>query len=256
MSASAPAYDRIGIEYSDVRRADPRIEAQIWAALGDAKTVLNIGAGTGSYEPRDRDVIAVEPSQAMIAQRSAQAATAIPGTAESLPLADKSVDATMGIFTMQHWADIDRGLEEVRRVTRSRVAFVSLDVEVTAETFWLARDYLPEMIDVDRHDFPPIERIREEFRQARVETILIPGDCSDRFCVALWSRPEAHLDPRIRQATSIWHRVPEAVVDRALAGLAFDLRSGEWDRRHGHLRQTGELDVGVRLIRAEIGEKR
>ncbi len=249
---SAPSYDRIGLDYSEVRRADPRIEAVIWAALGDAETVLNIGAGAGSYEPTDREVIAVEPSAVMIAQRPPGAAAAIQGVAESLPLADKNVDATMGIFTMQHWADIDRGLEEVRRVTRDRVAFLTLDMDVAAEAFWLARDYLPEMIEADRRAFPTIDRLRASFPGLAVDTVAVPSDCTDGFCIALWSRPEAHLDPRVRQATSTWHRLPEVVVQRALAELAADLRSGEWDRRHGHLRETAELDIGMRLIRTEL----
>lgn len=146
---SAPAYDRIGLSYSEVRRADPRFEATIRRALGDAKRVLNIGAGAGSYEPSDREVIAVEPSPVMIAQRRAGAAPAIQGTAESLPLEDKSVDATMGVFTMQHWDDADRGLAEVLRVTRERIVFLTLDLDVTAET-WLCHDYLPESGEWDR----------------------------------------------------------------------------------------------------------
>jgi len=249
---SAPAYDRIGLDYSDVRRADPRFETAIWAALGDAETVLNIGAGAGSYEPIDREVIAIEPSAVMIAQRPPTAPAAIQGVAECLPLAQASVEATMAVFTMQHWADIDRGLQEVRRVTRNRVAFLTLDVDVAAEAFWLARDYMPEMIEPDRRDFPTIDRLRDSFPELEADTIAVPSDCTDGFCIALWSRPEAHLDPRVRQASSIWHRLPEAVVQRALAELRADLKSGEWDRRHGHLRETAELDIGLRLIRAEL----
>lgn len=147
---SAPAYDRIGLSYSDVRHADPRFEAAIWRALGDAESVLNIGAGAGSYEPSDREVIAVEPSPVMIAQRPPGASAAIRGTAESLPLEDKSVDATMGVFTMQHWDDVDRGLAEVLRVTRERIVFLTLDLDVTAE-MWLCRDYLPACVDHDQY---------------------------------------------------------------------------------------------------------
>ncbi len=139
---SAPAYDRIGLGYGAVRRPDPRLESTLWDALGDAEVVLNIGAGTGSYEPRNREVIAVEPSPVMIAQRPADRARAIRGVAESIPLADKSVDATMGVFTMQHWSDVDRGLREVLRVTRRRIVFFTLDLDVTAQ-MWLCRDYLP-----------------------------------------------------------------------------------------------------------------
>jgi SAM-dependent methyltransferase len=249
---NAPAYDRIGLDYSAIRRADPRFEAVIWAALGDARTVLNIGAGAGSYEPTDREVVAIEPSAVMIAQRPPEAASAIQGVVEALPLEDKSVDATMGVFTMQHWQDIGRGLEEVRRVTRDRVAFLTLDMDIAAEAFWLANDYLPEMIEPDRRDFPTMELLRNAFPALELDTVAIPSDCSDGFCIALWGRPEAHLDPRMRKASSIWHRVPDAAVQRALTKLASDLDSGEWDRRHGHLREKAELDIGMRLVRAEL----
>jgi SAM-dependent methyltransferase len=246
-----PAYDRMGIDYSEVRRADPRIEAAIWAALGDAKTVLNVGAGAGSYEPPDREVIAVEPSPVMIAQRPADAAPAIQGVAESLPLDDDSVDATMGVFTMHHWDDVDRGLAEVRRVTRKRVAFLTLDLDATAE-MWLCRDYLPEIVEHDRRMFPTIEQLEGALPGLRVVTVPGPGDCSDGFCIALWSRPEAFLDPRVRQASSIWHVLSPAVAEPALDRLSRDLESGEWDRRHGHLRAQAELDIGLRLVVAEL----
>jgi SAM-dependent methyltransferase len=249
---NTPAYDRMGIDYSDVRRADPRIEAAIWAALGDAETVLNVGAGAGSYEPADREVIAVEPSPVMIAQRPPGAAPAIRGVAEALPLEDRSVDATMGVFTMQHWRDVDRGLAEVRRVTRRRIVFLTLDLDVTAE-MWLTRDYLPEIVEHDRGTFPSIAHLTSLFPALEVKPIPVPSDCSDGFCVALWSRPEAHLDPRVRRASSIWHLLPEQMVESGLARLREDLDSGEWDRRYGHLREQGSFDVGLRLVSAELG---
>lgn len=248
----APAYDRMGIEYSEVRHADPRIEAAIWEALGDARTVLNVGAGAGSYEPKDREVIAVEPSPVMIAQRPPHATAAVQGVAESLPLANDSVDATMGVFTMQHWDDVDRGLAEVLRVTRDRVVLLTLDLDMTAE-MWLCRDYLPEIVEHDRRTFPSIERLEAVLPGLRVDTIPAPGDCSDGFCIALWSRPEAFLDPHVRRASSIWHLLPDGVADRGLERLRSDLESGEWDRRYGHLRTQAELDIGLRLVTAELG---
>jgi SAM-dependent methyltransferase len=250
---SAPAYDRMGLNYSDVRRADPRIEAAIWRALGDARSVVNIGAGAGSYEPLDREVIAVEPSPVMIAQRPGEAAAAIQGVAEALPLAVQSVDAAMGVFTMQHWDDVDRGLAEMLRVTRDRVVFLTLDVDVMAEV-WLPRDYLPEIVEHDRPDFPSIEHLASVFPGLKVETIPVPSDCTDGFCIGLWSRPEAHLDPRVRQASSIWHRLPAPAVDRALSQLRHDLECGAWDRRYGHLREQTSLDVGLRLVSAELSQ--
>lgn len=248
---SAPAYDRIGIDYSEVRRADPRFEAAIWDALGDARRVLNVGAGAGSYEPRDREVVAVEPSPVMAAQRPAGAAPAVEGVAESLPLEDKSVDATMGVFTMQHWDDLDRGLAEVLRVTRERVVFLTLDLDVTAE-MWLCRDYLPEIVEHDRQTFPSVEHLEAALPNVRVGAVPVPADCSDGFCVALWGRPEAHLDPRVRRASSIWHLLPASVVEPALDRLRSDLDAGEWDRRYGHLRTEDSLDVGLRLVTAEL----
>ena len=248
---SAPAYDRIGLSYSEVRRADPRFEAAIRRALGDTKSVLNIGAGAGSYEPSDREVIAVEPSPVMIAQRPADAAPAIQGTAESLPLEDKSVDATMGVFTMQHWDDVNRGLAEVLRVTRERIVFLTLDLDVTAE-MWLCRDYLPEIVEHDRETFPTIAHLQDVLPGLQVDTVLVPADCTDGFCVALWSRPEAHLDPAVRRASSIWHLLPPSVVDSRLDRLRRDLENGEWDRRYGQLRTQAALDVGVRIVKAHL----
>jgi SAM-dependent methyltransferase len=248
---SAPAYDRIGVSYSDVRRADPRIEAAIWQALGDARSILNIGAGAGSYEPTDREVIAVEPSPVMIAQRPPGAAPAIQGVAESIPLEDESVDATMGVFTMQHWDDIDRGLTEVLRVTRHRIVFLTLDLDVTAQ-MWLCRDYLPEIVEHDRKVFPTITHLQAILPNVQVETVLLPADCTDGFLVALWSRPEAHLDPNVRRASSTWHRLPPAVVESGVNRLRDHLESGEWDRRHGHLRTQATLDIGLRLVKAKM----
>jgi len=248
---SAPAYDRIGVSYSYVRRADPRFEAAIWEALGDAQTVLNIGAGAGSYEPKDREVIAVEPSPVMIAQRPATAAPAIQGVAEAIPLEDKSVDATMGVFTMQHWDDVDHGLTEVLRVTRKRIAFLTLDLDMTAQ-MWLCRHYLPEIIEHDRKAFPTIAHLQTVLPNVEVETVPVPADCTDGFLVALWSQPEAHLDPNVRRASSTWHRLQRAVIQNGLDRLRHDLDSGEWDRRYGHLRTLDMLDVGLRLVKAEL----
>lgn len=248
---SAPAYDRIGLSYSDVRHADPRFEAAIWRALGDARSVLNVGAGAGSYEPPNRDVIAVEPSQVMIAQRPAGAAPAIQGVAELLPLVDKSVDATMGIFTLQHWQDVDRGLAEVLRVTRQRIVFLTLDLDVTAE-MWLCKEYLPEIVEHDRETFPSIAHLRAVLPSVRLETVPVPADCTDGFCIALWSRPEMHLDPDVRRASSIWHLLAPTIVDSGLDRLRVDLERGEWDRRHGHLRAQVALDVGLRLVSAQL----
>ncbi len=248
---STPAYDRIGLSYSDVRRADPRFEAAIWRALGDSRRVLNVGAGAGSYEPKDREVIAVEPSPVMIAQRPADATPAIEGVAESLPLHDNSVDATMGVFTMQHWDDVDLGLREVLRVTRERIVLLTLDPDVAAE-MWLSRDYLPEIVELARDTLPSIDNMPTVLPSIQIEPVLVPSDCTDGFCIALWSRPEMHLDAEVRRASSIWHVLPQSIVDNGLGRLRLDLDSGEWDRRYGHLRAQSMLDVGLRLITAQL----
>jgi len=248
---NSPAYDRMGLGYSDVRRPDPRFEAAIWGALGGARTVLNIGAGAGSYEPRDREVIAVEPSPVMIEQRPADAAPAVRGVVEDLPLDDQSVDATMAVFTMHHWDDVERGLAEVRRVTRDRAVFLTLDLDVTAQ-MWLCRDYLPEIVEHDRRMFPSIARLEAMLPGLHVNALPAPGDCSDGFCIALWGRPESFLDPDVRRASSIWHVLPDAVADRGLDRLRRDLESGEWDECYGHLREQPTLDIGLRLVTADF----
>jgi SAM-dependent methyltransferase len=228
------------------------LEAAIWKALGDAQSILNIGAGAGSYEPRGNEVIAVEPSPVMIAQRPADVTPAIQGVAEALPFDDKSVDATMGVFTIHHWDDLDRGLAEVIRVTRRRIVFLTLDLDVTAQ-MWLCRDYLPEIIEHDRRTFPTIAYLQATLPNVNVETVPAPADCTDGFCVALWSRPEAHLNPAVRRASSIWHRLPAATIDSGLDRLRQDLDSGEWDRRYGHLRTRATLDIGLRLVNSRLG---
>jgi SAM-dependent methyltransferase len=247
------AYDLMGIDYSHVRRADPRIEAAIWRHLGEARSVLNVGAGAGSYEPRGRGGFAVEPAPGMVDQRPPGAAPAIRGAAESLPLEDKCVDAAMGVFTLHHWEDWTKGLAEVQRVTRHRIVFLTLDLDVTAE-MWLCRDYLPEIIENDRKTFPTIADLEAALPFVQMEVVPAPVDCTDGFCIALWGRPESYLDPRVRQSSSIWHLLPDSVVAPALARLEEDLASGEWDRRYGELRTRPSLDVGLRLVTATISD--
>jgi SAM-dependent methyltransferase len=243
-------YDKIGRGYATVRVEDPRLARPIWDALGDARTVVNVGAGAGSYEPRDREVVAVEPSAVMIAQRPEGAAPAVLAAAERLPLADDSFDAAMAIITIHHWDDVDAGLREMRRVARRRTVVVTFDPALEAD-LWIARDYIREQV----HTFsslPPISRILETFPHADVRPLLIPNDCSDRMFATLWARPEAYLDPHVRAATSVWQRLPPDVVARAIDDLRRDLASGAWDTRYGHLRTTLEYDAGLRLITSEL----
>ncbi|MDX6668501.1 MAG: hypothetical protein QOK04_1881, partial [Solirubrobacteraceae bacterium] len=217
----------------------------------DAASVVNVGAGTGSYEPDDRDVIAIEPSEVMIAQRPADAASAVQATAEALPLEDKSVDAALAVLTLHHWDDVERGLGEMVRVARRRVVLVTMDIAVLAE-LWLIREYLPETLPAHAAVFPSIKRLLGALPGATASQVPVPRDCSDGFMAAFWGRPEAYLDPHIRTGTSPWHQLPPAVVTRAVGELQDDLERGEWDRRHGSLRQRATLDVGLRLIRAEL----
>jgi SAM-dependent methyltransferase len=248
---SSTLYDRIGRTYGAIRRADARLAERIWQALGDARSVVNVGAGTGSYEPPDRRVTAVEPSAVMIAQRPPGAALVVRASAESLPFPDSSFDAAMAVLTVHHWSDVDAGLAEMARVAQHRVLVVTFDPDAWADQ-WIVRDYLPEILDGQANWKPSIARLLSAFPGATIETLMAPADCTDRMFATLWDRPEEYLDPRVRDATSVWHQLPPAVSARALDQLAADLDSGAWDERHGHLRTTPEWDVGLRLIWAEL----
>lgn len=244
-------YDTLGSHYAPIRRPDPRIAAAIWSALGDAESVVNVGAGAGSYEPTDRDVIAIEPSEVMIAQRPAGAAPAIKAAAEALPLADGDVDAALAVLTMQHWDDVEAGLSEMLRVASRRLVLVTIDVDTLAE-LWTIRDYAPEMLAAHAAGYPSITWLLDTLPGASVTPLPIARDCTDGFMAAYWGRPEAYLDPAIRAGTSAWQQLPAQVVDRAVERLQADLDGGEWDRRHGALRCRETFDVGLRLIRAEL----
>ncbi|HEX3454634.1 MAG TPA: class I SAM-dependent methyltransferase [Gaiellaceae bacterium] len=249
--SSKALYDRIGRGYSPIRQADPRFAAAIRRALGDARSVVNVGAGAGSYEPRDLDVTAVEPSSVMIAQRPPGAAPVVQASAEQLPFPDDSFDAAMAVVTIHHWRDANAGLAELRRVARRRVVVLCFDYRV-CEQSWLVRDYLPEMVAVQRASYPQVDSVCASLPGATVEALPAPRDCTDRMFATLWARPEEHLDPIVRAGTSAWDAVPPEAAERAVAALRRDLETGAWDERHGHLRTLPELDVGLRLIRAEM----
>jgi SAM-dependent methyltransferase len=223
----------------------------IWQALGDARSVVNVGAGAGSYEPPDRDVTAVEPSAVMIRQRPRHAAHAVQAVAEELPFADDSFDAAMAILTLHHWSDVEAGLAEMIRVARQRVIVVTFDDDVWAEQ-WIVRDYLPEMMTAFEPSFPSVRRVLATMPEAVVQPLHAPRDCTDRMFGTLWGRPEQYLDPNVRAATSIWYQLPPEVSARALTQLRDDLVSGAWDERYGQLRTTPSWDVGLRLMRVEL----
>jgi SAM-dependent methyltransferase len=241
----------MGIGYSAVRRPEPRIAAGIEAALGDAASVLNVGAGTGSYEPADREVTAVEPSQTMIAQRPPGAAPVVEGVAEDLPFDDDSFDAAMAIITIHHWSDVRAGLAEMARVASRRVVVLTFD-PAPIEDLWIVRDYFPRAFDYHVEVMPPIGTLAAMLPDAEIEAVPIPNGCADGFFIALWDRPELHLDPNVRRASSSLHRMPQDEIDQGIARLEADLASGRWDERNGHLRALPELDIGLRLLTAEL----
>ncbi|MFJ7967776.1 methyltransferase domain-containing protein [Streptomyces sp. NPDC096324] len=243
----AQLYDAIGSAYPATRRTEPRIAARVWEALGDARTVLNVGAGTGSYEPSDREVTAVEPSAVMRAQRPADAAPCVAASAENLPFEDRSFDAAMAFSTVHHWRDPIAGLREMRRVAR-RVVVVTYDADSPAwrERFWLIRDYLPESADL-LVDWPSVADLSRAIG-GRAEPVLIPWDCADGFFEAHWRRPEAYLDKPVRRAVSVWTRVGPQAERRAVTRLREDLSSGRWADRNRDLVALDAAELGLRLL--------
>jgi SAM-dependent methyltransferase len=240
-------YDKIGTSYARTRRTDPRVAAQINAALGDARRVVNIGAGTGSYEPTDREVVAVEPSPTMISQRAPGAAPAVRAWAEALPFRDESFDAALAIFTVHHWRDTRRGLEELGRVARRQV-ILSYDA-IVEDDFWLMDDYFPEIAALDNGNRAyTSQAIGRVLDVQRIEPVLVPSDCVDGFAACYWNRPEAYVDPDVQAGISGIARLDPAVRERGTERLRADLASGAWDARYGHLRALTELDVGYRLV--------
>lgn len=244
-------YELHGRTYAQHRRPDPRIAARIHAALGDARTVLNVGAGTGSYEPTDRWLLAVEPSATMRAQRPPGAAPAIDARAERLPLDDDAVEAAMACVTIHHWEPPAAGLAELRRVTSGSV--VVFTFELDALPAWQL-DFLHEGVALERPRFPAIEDVAAALGgRTRVERIPTPHDCTDGFFQAFWRRPEALLDPAVRRAQSMWALLPPGGEERIVERLAAALSSGEWDAQHGHLRGEDSCDGGLRLVISEPG---
>ena len=243
----AQLYDVIGSAYPATRRTEPRIAAKVWDALGDARTVLNVGAGTGSYEPADREVTAVEPSAVMRAQRPAGAAPCVAAAAEHLPFEDQSFDAAMAFSTIHHWQDPIAGLREMRRVARRVVVFTH-DASDTGwrHRFWLSRDYLPEVVDLVAGR-PSVDQLAHAIG-ARIEPVLIPWDCADGFFEAYWRRPEAYLEEHVRRAVSIWTRVGPQAEQRAVTGLRDDLASGRWAERNRELIDLDAAELGLRLL--------
>lgn len=239
-------YDTIGLNYKDLRRPDPLIARLIDTALGDARTVLNVGAGAGAYEPSGRAITAVEPSAEMIAQRPASDATVIQASAEDLPFQDNSFDAAMAVLTIHHWSDRARGVAEMRRVSRGPVVFLTHDPSFRG--LWLT-DYFPGLIDVDDGKMPPLADFERWLGPVAITPVPVPNDCTDGFLAAYWRRPAAYLDERVRAAMSPFWALGD--ITRELSKLEVDLASGEWERRHGDLLGLDALDCGYRLVVAK-----
>ncbi|WP_395367735.1 MerR family transcriptional regulator [Streptomyces sp. YH02] len=245
----ARLYDEIGGAYTATRRTDPRIAAHIWGALGDARTVVNVGAGTGSYEPVDRDVTAVEPSAVMRGQRPAGSARCVAAAAENLPFADQSFDVAMAVSTVHHWGDPMAGLREMRRVAR-RVVVLTFDTDEPGwqDRFWLTRDYLPEFATV-LEGFPSLAGMADAIG-GRAEPVPVPWDCADGLFEAYWRRPGAYLEEHVRRAMSVWTRVGPEAEQRAVRRLGEDLASGRWAERNSGLARQDAADLGLRLLMA------
>ena len=243
-------YDQIGSGYALRRQPDPRIAGQILAALGDARTVLNVGAGTGSYEPDDRAVIAIDPAVTMLIQRPSGAGPALLGTAEALPSSDGSFDAVMAVLTVHHWADRQAGYAELCRVASRRVV---LTYEPAIHNqLWIVSDYVPAIATLDegRPGFCVAE-VAKGIGATDIVNVPVPRDCTDGFIMAYWGRPEAYLDPRVRRSTSGFSVIGQESVRQGVQRLRADLVSGVWDERYGDLRQMDEFDAGLRLVIAD-----
>jgi SAM-dependent methyltransferase len=237
-------YDHIGVGYAAVRRPDPRLAAMINGALGDAETVVNVGAGTGSYEPPDRTVVAVEPSSVMLAQH--QGIRRIQATAEHLPFDDATFDVAMAVLTVHHWDDLDRGLAELRRVSRRQVIF-TWDPDYRPQ-LWIVADYVPAVAVMEAARFAYVPHIVAALGAHTVSTFEIPHDFTDGFQAAFWRRPEMYLDPAIRSASSTFASLPPEEVEPGLERLRGDLESGHWHKTYGELLSKEKVDYGYRLI--------
>jgi SAM-dependent methyltransferase len=245
--AGPALYDAIGHNYALRRRPDPRIAARIWSAIGDATTILNVGAGTGSYEDASRTMVAVEPSEVMIAQRAVDAGPVVRAGAECLPFGDNAFDVALAIMTVHHWSDLQQGLSEMQRVSRRQVVF-TFD-PTRHDALWIFEDYAPGIAGLSRH--AAVEAVMEGLNTEHVESISVPADCTDGFITAYWQRPDQYLIPAVRAATSGFSLLPQAQVDAGMTRLAQDLADGTWHERHDHLLALTELDVGLRLVIAE-----
>jgi SAM-dependent methyltransferase len=238
----AARYDSIGISYAELRKPDPRLAATILSALGPAETVLNVGAGTRSYEPINRLVTAVEPSIEMIRKRSLSAAAVIQASAAELPFDDRAFDAAMAILTVHHWPDKAAGMRELRRVTRGRIVLLTFD---PSRRPWLT-DYFPQLVALDEAQMPKMSDYREWLGEVEISPVPVPHDCIDGFLYAYWRRPTAYLDARLRSGSSSFWAISD--VDAGVRKLAEDIETGAWKRRYAELLDLDAYDPGYRLV--------
>jgi SAM-dependent methyltransferase len=241
------AYDRIGLTYATTRAPDPRIERQIAEALGDARSVVNVGAGTGAYEPRGLEVVAVEPSIVMLAQRAPGAAPGVQASAEALPFLDGSFDAALAVLTMHHWSDWRAGIAELRRVARQRIVMLTFDPAYISR-YWLVRDYLPQIAVQDERRFPTVETVAEALGGVGIVPVPIAHDCSDGFLCAWWKRPLAYLEEAVRANISSFAAMDPVALADALERLERDVADGTWAERNAALLAQDEADFGYRLL--------
>ncbi len=240
-------YEQLGIDYSAIRRPEPRFGALIRSAFDTSKSLLNVGAGAGSYEPDDMDVVAVEPSASMRAQRPSNLVRAIDATAENLPFEDNSFDASLASITVHQWSNLEAGLREMRRVTKGPVVFFTFE-PLSLQKYWLS-DYAPEMMSYESGRMPGFDLI-ESYLGGSIEIVPvpIPSDCVDGFAEAFYGRPEAFLDERVRRAQSAWGFVSRDVEVASVELLRTELENGSWDLKHGELRARSEYAGSLRLI--------
>jgi SAM-dependent methyltransferase len=244
-----PRYDSIGRGYSGTRREEPRFFKLISNALGAARSVVNVGAGAGSYEPRDRYVLAIEPSDVMVAQRAGDLGPAIRAEAHRLPLGDRSADAVMSVLSVHHWDQHqEEGVRELRRIANGPVVILTCDPEVSSR-MWLMKDYLPEVAELDRQSFPSMERLATWLGgKTRIDAVPVPRDTCDWTLMSFWAHPERVLDASARGATSGFARMPSEVVERVVSSVRHDLAAGAWDAKYGYLRELQQYDAGLRLV--------
>lgn len=241
-------YDSIGIDYSVTRRTDPKIAKQLYSELQGATRIVNIGAGTGSYEPENVDLVAVEPSSEMISQRRSGSHKVEQAFAEKLPFGDSSFSHAMTVLSMHHWENRALAFREINRVATEK--FVAITWDPKSEPFWLTRDYFPEIHEMDRRIFPDLDELNEHFADVAVSPLPIPSDCQDGFFAAFWKRPEAYLSSKVRQSMSPFSKIKN--LSDGLQKLENDLASGAWAKNNQAILSLSSVDVGYRIISARV----